>query len=637
MLRSTTAEPTNRSLTHSPEEAFTLAEQALQGHFRTRIHCMTVPRARMSTAQKRHLPFQVFSEIDREFFRSVLKGNVSLGWSKLAPGVLSRTRPADLDKNLRTRIELSPVLSEEGGRQDVLVALIHQMVHAYYLQCCGYHNQHVGAAGGHDLGHSQAFLALLKCVGQHCQPLRKALSSDLWTPYPRHGRTHHGSLEEPVVRVSSCYARGSRFNDVDIQDWRNTAVATTISLQEAQKPSGASQQVDSRLFPKTVYSMTKEGEEEKPKSLDLLQYHREAYIFLQFENRHYDVLRSSITDLAALEKSPYFKDKSFLQLPTNTSHENFMILWFFLVHRGFPSALRDLNGPEAMISKGPPAIRPYDSGAPKQLMQLLTAFYLGGELKYQAFQDHILTGLRSTQATAEDPMAILEKIYDSPSVSQQSLTSISYKAADPQLREWVRAWLDMDLSVSNMRQYGATHKTNLGVLRHHPTWSQRFAQLRNKSSAFGEDVEIASRAICQRHKVENIRDIVVPIPLQYNVPPPATQCIPLMQQPYQFPSWLPLQNNRAGSQWRGNTPHVFDHNHDPFDMSSLAASLPVEQFQGLRYQPNTPAGNTNRPEDLPNLNMWLRQPQALGNPSSVTDQNKAWDWAFQHLPPSRFQ
>ncbi|KAL8770835.1 MAG: hypothetical protein Q9209_003486 [Squamulea sp. 1 TL-2023] len=589
----------------------------------------------MTSTNKRLLPWQVFNELDREFFRSMLKGNVSLGWSKLAPGVLSHTRRAGLDGNPRTRIELSPVLFEEGYRRDVFAALMHQMTHAYYLQCCGYRDPNRGAAG-YDLEHGRAFLALLKCIGKHCEPLRKALSTELWNPYLGHRRTHHGPLQNSIAGVSSCYAQASRYNDVDIQEWRDTAVATTASLHDAQKPNGTGQRANNSSFPQTVYSVNKEGQEETPRSLENLQYSRGAYFFIGYENRHYAVLRHSLTDIAALKNSPYFKDGDFLQLPPSTKQEDFLTFWFFIVYKGFPPALKDLNGQAAMNPKGPPAMRSYESGAPKILMQLITAFRLSQELEHKPFQEHTMTGLLSLQATAEDPMAVLETIYDSSFAFQQPLTSISYKAADPQLRDWVKAWLEVDLLNSKMSQYEATHKTNLGVLRCHPNWSQRFVQLRNKSSALGEDEELASRAICQRHQVKEIHDIALPMPLPCNLPPPTVQYSSPMQQPYQMTNWSSPQHNRAGPQWVDNAPQLFNPNLGAFQMSGLVASLPIDQPYGLCDQANGPIRRIHRPEEMQGIAL-IHQQNAMKNASGRTDPNHPWHYAFHQQPPGPFQ
>lgn len=240
VLQSTKDPPEGRSLELSVEAAYNLAEKALKDHTRRRFAC-TNSNKLMSVRQKQMLPFRVFNELDAEFFRSVLTGNVSLGWTDLPFGSFSRTSRAGRKGNPRVLIELSPSLYRYGSRYDILAALIHQMIHAYYLQCCGFRNPgHTGE--GHDLEHEHPFQALRKCVSQHCEVLRKDLSADLWVP---HGMNRRTLPRDPTPGVSCCYGRGKRFNDVDIQDWRDVAAAKTKSLHEAQKlKSTGSQNVD---------------------------------------------------------------------------------------------------------------------------------------------------------------------------------------------------------------------------------------------------------------------------------------------------------------------------------------------------------------------------------------------------------
>ncbi|KAL9622441.1 MAG: hypothetical protein Q9204_008025, partial [Flavoplaca sp. TL-2023a] len=233
------------SLTLSPEEAYTLVHQALQGHVRARISCLD-SRRMMTTREKEELPFKVFNEIDREYFRATLKGNVSICWSRLRKGVYAQTKRADVEGNPRIQIDLSPMLGEYGHRSDILAALVHQMIHAYYLQCCR-HNDKENSGTGHVLGHGLAFLALRKCIIEHCWPLQEILSRPLLAPYlAGRRRLGHSNVDDGKRSpgVSYCAHFKDRYNTVDVQDWRNTAVAKTGSLQDLRKAGGTSQSVN---------------------------------------------------------------------------------------------------------------------------------------------------------------------------------------------------------------------------------------------------------------------------------------------------------------------------------------------------------------------------------------------------------
>ena len=361
-----------------------------------------------------------------------------------------------------------------------------------------------------------------------------------------------------------------------------------------------------------MYFVGKDGKEESPRSLNILDHPREAYIFLRFDDRHYPVLRSSVADLAALTNSPHFKGKALLQLPARTSQDDFSSFALFLIHDTSPPSWKDSLGQVATSSKGAPAIKSYCATAPKPLLQLVTAFHLEEQLKYKPFQNHILTGLRNLQATAEDPMTVVEKIYDSPSGSTS--TSMSSKVVDPQLREWVRAWLAVDLMSSGMGQYERAYKTNLGVLRENEMWSQRLGQLRGKSPAFGEDEKLANDVLCQRFRVGRIRDIPVPFSMQSSLGPADTQLYSPVQQPLGVPNWYSVPSIAVGPQWSDNVAHRIRDNGNTFDLAGLGESLPLHHLQG---QMNDASRRICQPEELQILAALFRQRQQAGRDANV--------------------
>ncbi|KAI4180438.1 MAG: hypothetical protein LQ348_005197 [Seirophora lacunosa] len=468
VLQSITASPANPCLQISMGEAYILAEKALKDHNRAsidRFHTGT----RMTAIAMENLPFQVFDELDAEFFRSVLKGNVSLGWKELAHGMLSRTCRASRKSNPRIRILLSPRLVRSGSPFDVFAALIHQMIHAYYLQCCGFRDRgHTGE--GHDLGHDQAFQALLECIREHCTVLKKDLSKALSTP----GSSKKAVSQKPIPGTSCCYGQKKRLNQVDVQNWRDAAAAKTKSPK------------DDGDFPKDMYYVHKNGTEDPPLELEKWLYPREAYIFLHFDNRHYPVARSLISDLTALTSSTYFEDKVFLQLPQGTSEGDFLAFYFFLVHAMYPPYFKALNAESTSFEptrRGPPKIQPYDASAPTYLNRLVSAFQLGTVLQYRPFRDFTLKGLYSLESTAEDPVTVLEQVYCRRNSLQHLATPASIEAPDAQLRVWTRRWLAVENDAPGSGQHVARSGCNLGVVRSHP----RYEPLRASCVELAED------------------------------------------------------------------------------------------------------------------------------------------------------
>ncbi|KAL8828217.1 MAG: hypothetical protein Q9170_006696 [Blastenia crenularia] len=603
-LQSTTISSKDRTLGLSVEEAFTLAERQLKSHVRRQIACIHQCPGPMTLAQKQKLPFQVFNELDKEYFRSVLNGNVSLGWSYLPNNMFSRTVRAGRNNNPRIRIELSPALYQGPLRCDILAALIHQMVHAYYLQCCGYRDR--GFSGeGHDLGHEQSFQALLECVGEHCEPLRGCISTDLWAP-PLHTRSRFQHQPNSGT-VSSCYTRGSLFNSIDIKNWRNDAVAKCKSRQEAQHSKSAE---NDRSFPHDVYFVNKDGIEDLPKRLESWQYPREAYVFLSFDNRCYPVLRRSVKDLAALASSPYFKDRCWLQLPQGTSEANFLTLYFFLVWSKYAPSLKNLNGSSTTLDtsgRGPPKIQPYDAGSPTPVVSLIAAFEFGKLLQYAPFCNFIMDGLRSLSASAENPIAVLERIYGNRRPEDKSAASTPFEFPDPQLRDWARSWLTVKLSDANIIQLGARYRTNLDLVRFHPDWSVRHEGLKKSSPKLMEDEMIVESNISNQGSGDGSIPRAIPVgqtPTLLDLPQTLS-----MQRPFEYPrgaspipSWQTEIPNRI-PQFPRTT------NNDIFNLSELLRVLPQEHVQNLVEKLRTSSGDGSRPASLQEseVSRWMQE------------------------------
>lgn len=81
-------------------------------------------------------PHAIFNEIDALCFAGVLRGNVHLKWgTKMPPGVFGRTKRPPQNGG-RIEIYLSDSLCDNGNPEDILGVLLHQMTHAFLLQCC---------------------------------------------------------------------------------------------------------------------------------------------------------------------------------------------------------------------------------------------------------------------------------------------------------------------------------------------------------------------------------------------------------------------------------------------------------------------------------------------------------------------
>ena len=256
-------------------------------------------------------------------------------------------------------------------------------------------------------------------------------------------------------------------------------------------------------YPQNVFWMDKDGKESPSTSLDSASQPREGYLFLRCEDRSYPVFRCKVTDLASLTASPLFKDRMYLQLPQGTTDADFQMLYLFLVHGVYPSSLKQLHDPSGHNTQGAPMIVPTGTLGVPSLLPLVTAYKLALTIKYKPFSEHILKGLRGLHATADDPTAILEKMY--PSLQQSSSNTWpalnEVKPADAQLRSWVKTWLAVIRDP--IGRYGAKCDSNLAVLRQVPDFKDRFARSCERSEELMQDVKAAEGELSRKYGGNN--------------------------------------------------------------------------------------------------------------------------------------
>ena len=111
------------------------------------------------------LPYGIFNDFDEIIFGGVLKGNVHLRFDRNLPNSLAgiTTNPPSQSKR-RMSVELSKDLVFKGSPPAIAEVLMHQMIHAFLLQCCGPKTN----SDGHDLRHGLAFSTAALVVVRAC-------------------------------------------------------------------------------------------------------------------------------------------------------------------------------------------------------------------------------------------------------------------------------------------------------------------------------------------------------------------------------------------------------------------------------------------------------------------------------------
>lgn len=166
-LQDKRAAPQSSASSMELREAFGLAHEALGNDKITTIPCLGRTSQQEVYYAKLNLPFMVFDDLDTMLFRSMLRGNVYLTWANLPTGLYARTSRPNLHGRPRITIELNLHLNRD--RATVIGVLLHQMIHAYYLQCCGHKNKGV-IVKGHDLRHREEFCNLRRSIREYFLP-----------------------------------------------------------------------------------------------------------------------------------------------------------------------------------------------------------------------------------------------------------------------------------------------------------------------------------------------------------------------------------------------------------------------------------------------------------------------------------
>lgn len=131
----------------------------------------SIPACPTHPENANHLPFLSFNALDNLLFANALRGNVHLRWQESIEtgetyhGYTSASKYEDS----RVCITLNTALQRKANwKGDIFAALVHHMVHAYLLICCGYHhkkrNTDVEPPTSYDLTHSLEFVTLLSAI-----------------------------------------------------------------------------------------------------------------------------------------------------------------------------------------------------------------------------------------------------------------------------------------------------------------------------------------------------------------------------------------------------------------------------------------------------------------------------------------
>lgn len=409
----------------------------------------TIDTARQAPLSRK-APFLIFDSFDRTMFQGRLKGMVYLKWRTLSdnsPGVTSA--PDVRDSRICIELNIRPYEERDADLDDLLDALVHQMIHAYFLVCCGRQTKGTTQDGrlldGTQFG---VLMYTIKEISGDCQegPLRLTFYShkrsrpskgtarlanksafDGYESYGVRARPYiaidpHGDTVGPPPNdgQSHCMHDNRRFRGAEIRNWQVSYYACAIELDMDKKGD---------IF----YDLDVSGE--------LLPVERlrgppsATYVELIWDEKRVMVPREKVMEFGSLKKPGKREGKYELHMPKCDFH-TLKCLWDFIQHRKYSpqySYLDPATSQRRGDLKGPPIIvHGVGFDATDGVAVHIRVFKTAESMKFSELQKYAMERLYEMPTTADDPITALKEIYNELDIG---------KPIHAELHKWARKFL----------------------------------------------------------------------------------------------------------------------------------------------------------------------------------------------------
>ena len=450
-------------------------------------------------------PRIIFNRLDKALFGGKLKNMVYLRWKSHITFACGTTSAPGVVRGIsRICIELNKVPFEQGyGNMDVLLdALIHQMIHAFFLVCCG--AQPKGAKEDGRLAdglHFGVLLHTIQDISKQC--IGGPLDLIFYTTRRRardRGLAHNGMstpprqndnaswisvsprggvvITAPADGQSHCSHDNRSIRPEQIKNWQVEHYARAIDLNMDQKGE-------------IIYNFNDEGR--------LVKIHRlkthpsENYIELIWDKKRIMIPRGNALKFRSLRR-PLEKDSKFELMLPECSPSTLRYLRSFLRHgRYFDRGMREqeILEPTSHRARGPPVLvdptsrdRPVD-----RMVEHIRVFKVAEAMKFEELQRCALKRLHTMPVAADDPIEALKELYNEGKDSGNPIHA--------ELHKWARCFLartDDHTASYDYHNYGrrdlSQSLSNYDKLVH--WYGDRFQELYHHNMAFKDDCRLVS-------------------------------------------------------------------------------------------------------------------------------------------------
>jgi hypothetical protein len=450
-----------------------------------------IDKARRMGPPTKAAPYIVFDIIDEAIFGGKIKGNVFLKWNALPSFACGRTSAPNVVSGIgRVCIELNSSPFENGNRSSdrLLDAVIHQMIHAFFLICCGRQPREEQQDGRLSDGVQFGVILLaIKEASDHC---RKGLLNLIFRSATRHnayGRDNNMARSQSAASLGrwddnasfiSIHPRGgilqSSTNDSQTHcshDNRGIEIAQLKNWQVHHYALALEMAMDQKGD--VVYELTPDRTLAAVNRMDASP--SSGFVELVWNEKRIMVSKIKASEFPSV-KSLLQEYGNEIPIP-KICLENvlFHIHDFIQMGRyGCGSHFEDHN----LLAAGPPTIQhttQYMLRGECKILDYIRVSKIAEEMGFDELATYSLSQMNSMPMTFEDPIELLIELYrDGEHVDHRIGT---------RLREWARQFLvqgapgcstngylvmqhsDRDGGMSNYERMRRTHAIPLATLR----------------------------------------------------------------------------------------------------------------------------------------------------------------------------
>ncbi|EGP90110.1 uncharacterized protein MYCGRDRAFT_91094 [Zymoseptoria tritici IPO323] len=451
-------------------------------------------------------PYYIFNHLDRVLFGGKLKFMVYLRWKALASCTTGMTSAPNISGVPRICIDLNrtPFENHEPHIDDLLEALIHQMIHAYFLVTCGSQKKSETPDGRlADGKHFGVLLLTIKDITKSCAdgvldlifhahkrrqvegplPLRPVRSPSSRASYIA---LHPSSTSETGPAATpghtNCMASNAHIIYAALKSWQVTDYSVALDLGLTS------------LRGDEVYDLSTDGSLVKHSRLSAPPSN--TYVEFLWDEKRIMLPREKCLRFPSLVKPIKKMGLYQLQIEGKCSFDTFKAIYDF-VQKGecLPTLLSEVAGTSSTSAdSGPPVwnVDPKDNDSETQsILAAIKTFKVAETTKFTELMAYMIKKLWSMKSTSDDPIAALRELYNDEGKEREFVVN-------GELGRWARKFLVRKSSSSRDRHRHHHRYARDGVSNYALMAMCRPTELKgffNRNAAFKEDVLIAENEL----------------------------------------------------------------------------------------------------------------------------------------------